>query len=316
MSQDARLAAPHGFPSRYLSPMKLLPTCLALTIATVGGIVDIDPAGADPLPKVGETLGENPAPWPKMDWLYPAPSANEAAGKVIVHWFCAPKIAACTDELERMVSLRDHGKVYVIAHINGTRKDALKLDPIRGSEGVGRGTVAFGKGVTALMKAMAITGPASVVIGVNGKVELVTSTSSSVDLELRDSKIAALVATIKDYVSSADGPTLLKVGEKFNLSMTVKLASWLRYSTKSPMEFKLTAPSDIKCDALKLTGDQLKIEGDKLVAQVSCTGAKGSYELRGDLRFAYDTLSGGQGLGQDGATWKLSIIPQGGLGAK
>ena len=68
---------------------------------------------------------------------------------------------------------------------------------------------------------------------------------------------------------------------------------------------------------MTLIGDQLKIDVDnKLLAQVSCSGSKGSYELRGELRFGYDMLTGGQGLGQDGASWKLDIRAEGGLGGK
>jgi hypothetical protein len=63
---------------------------------------------------------------------------TDAAGKVVVHWFCAPKVAACTDDLARITTLKENSnRVYVIAYINGTKRDAQKLDPIRESEASG-----------------------------------------------------------------------------------------------------------------------------------------------------------------------------------
>jgi len=266
------------------------------------------PAFADAtLPKVGDTLGENPVTWPKMDWLYDKPSADDAAGKVIVHWFCAPKIAACADDLSRMLELRDHGKVYVVAHINGTKADAKKFDPIRESEGVGRGTVGYGKGVTAAMKAMGVAGPASVVIDVDGKVAMVTTASSSAELDLRDKQVTTLADAIKPYAFTSAAPSIAKPDEKFTLAMSIKLASWLRYAKTRPPQFKLTAPADVKCDATTLAGDQIKVTGDMLVAQVTCSATKGAYELRGELSFGYQTLTGAQGMGQEDARWRIGV---------
>src|SRR4051812_16329581 len=131
------------------------------------------------LPAVGDTLTVMGAPtWPKRDWLYDEPSDKDAAGKVTIHWFCAVKVKTCIDDLARIVTLKENGRVYVVAHINGGKGDAKKLDPIRESEGVGQGSVAFGKGATLLMKQMGVTGPASVVVDLDGKVALVTTSSA------------------------------------------------------------------------------------------------------------------------------------------
>ncbi|HEX2691512.1 MAG TPA: hypothetical protein VHN14_33100 [Kofleriaceae bacterium] len=260
------------------------------------------------LPVVGATLGINgTASWPKLDWMYDVPQANDAAGKVVIHWFCAPRIRACSDDLARIITLRESGRVYVIAYINGSKGQAKKLDPIRESEGVGRGTVAFGSGATKLMKELGVTGPASIVVDVDGKVLLVATASTPAELDARDAKVTAASAAIKEYVSTPDGPTVAKPGDKFQLSMTIKLASWLSYSNKSPMELDVTVPPDIKCDATKLRGDQIKIADKLLTATVTCSGPKGIYEARGDLRFGYDTPAGGAGLGAEGAKWKLEI---------
>lgn len=273
---------------------------LLLTSATL--------AQAEPhLPVVGEVLGETPITWPKMDWLYDQPSHDDAAGKVIVHWFCAPKLPACADDLARMLELRDHGKVYVVAHINGSKADAKRFDPIRESEGVGRGTVGYGKGVAAVMKAMSVVGPASIVVDVDGKVAMVTTGSSAAELDTRDAKVTALANAIREYVLSAEGPQIVKPGERFALAMTIKLSPWLRFSRKTPTEFKLTAPPDVTCDATKLSGDQITTTGDLLVARVTCTAAKGSYELRGELQFGYETPTGGAGFGQEDTRWKLGV---------
>jgi hypothetical protein len=259
------------------------------------------PALGSDLPLTGN------ASWPKLDWLYDVPSANDAAGKIVVHWFCAPRVPACVDDLARIVTLRETGKVYVIAYINGTKADAKKLDPIRESEGVGHGTLSFGRGPTALMKTLGLTGPASVVVDTDGKVQLVTAGNTPTDLDARDAKVNALSQALRDYTSTTDGPKTLKPGEKFTLSATIKLAGWLHYSDRTPRQMSITAPKDIKCDAMQLSGDQLKLSGQQLTASASCSGRTGVYEVRGNLTFGYDVPSGGQGLGDETVQWKFEI---------
>jgi len=287
-------------------------------LAMLGGLVGVaaakpkkEPPVPATLPVVGETLSvTGAATWPKVDWLYDVPSATDAAGKVTIHWFCGPKVKACADDLARIVTLKENGRVYIVAHIGGTKRDAQKLDPIRESEGVGQGSVAFGKGTITLMKQLAITGPASVVVDVEGKVALVATSSSPAELDARDAKVAALAGAIKEYaMTSAESPKGTKPGDKFSLSITIKLASWLKYSQKAPSEFTLTAPPDFKCDTKSLKGEQLKITGDTLVAAATCSAPKGIYEARGELRFAYETLTGSQGIGTEGAKWKFEIKP-------
>lgn len=281
-----------------------------LTAAAVAHAQPVtSPAGAK-LPAVGDAVGLGGVPGtPKLDWLYDVPAPGDAAGKVVIHWFCAPRISACTDDLARIVTLRDTGKVYVVAYINGSKADARKLDPIRESEGVGRGTVAFGRGATRLMKDLGVAGPASIVVDVDGKVQLVTASSAPGDLDARDAKVAAAAAAIREYVPSHDGPATVKVDDKFQLSIAIRLASWLKYSTRTPLEFDLTAPTDLKCDATKLRGDQIKVAGQQLTATVTCSGPKGSYGARGELRFGYDAPGGGAGLGAESADWKFEIKP-------
>lgn len=261
------------------------------------------------MPKVGDTLNQGgAADWPKMQWLYEAPSAKDAAGKVVIHWFCQPKVAACTDDLARIITLRDTGKVYIVAYLNTTSQtEAKKLDPIRESEGVGKGTVAFGKGVVTLDKQLSITGPASFVVDVDGKVQMVSTASDAAALDARDKKVGELAHAIKDYTSAKDGPATVKVGEKFPLTLKIQLANWLAYSATQAKQFDLTAPKDIKCDSTTLKGDQLKVDGHTLTAQVNCSGPRGNYEVRGTLKFGYDAPSG-PGFGNvDGVVWKFEI---------
>ena len=250
------------------------------------------------------------ASWPKLDWLYDVPALNDAAGKVVIHWFCGAKVKTCVDDLARIVTLKENSRVYVVAYIDGTKAQAKKLDPIRESEGVGRGTVAFGPNVTKMMKQMSITGPASVVVDLDGKVALVATGSSPAELDARDKKVGEIIATIKEYVAvPSESPQSVKPGESFTLSLSIKLSSWLKYSTRSPSEFKLTAPPDFKCDAKELKGTQLKITGQTLTASVSCTAPKGIYEARGDLRFSYEDPSNAAGIGNEGAKWKFEVKP-------
>jgi hypothetical protein len=189
----------------------------------------------------------------------------------------------------------------------GTKPQAKKLDPIRESEGVGRGTVAFGRGATKLMKDLGVTGPASIVVNVDGKVQLVTTGATPADLDARDAKVKAAVAAIKEYVSTPDGPKTAKPGDKFALSMSIKLASWLAHSDKTPRELKITVPPDIKCDATQLKGDQIKVADKLLTATVTCSGPRGIYEARGELRFGYDAPGGGTGVGAESTDWKFEI---------
>src|SRR4029079_16248243 len=91
------------------------------------------------LPVVGDSLPQNGLPgWPDdLLWLYDAPSFPDSAGKIVVHWFRAPKVATCTDDLARIITLKENNpRVYVIAYVNGSKAQAQKLDPIRDSEGV------------------------------------------------------------------------------------------------------------------------------------------------------------------------------------
>lgn len=268
------------------------------------------PAKAPPAtrPAVGDTFGlQGGTGWPKLDWLYDVPSPVDAAGKVVIHWFCMPRVQACVDDLARIVTLKENGRVYIVAYINGSKGQAQKLDPIRESEGVGRGTVAFGRGAAKLMKDLGIAGPASIVVDVDGKVELVTTTATPADLDARDAKVNAAIAAIKEYTATHEGPKQVKPGDKFQLSIAIKLASWLKYSDKTPMELDLTLPPDIKCDATKLKGDQLKVADKQLTATVTCSGPRGIYEARGELRFGYDAPGGGTGLGTESAEWKFEI---------
>ena len=291
---------------------------LVISVVALGSLVasaQAKPAKPPPpapppatLPAAGDGLSlTGPASWPKLDWLYDVPAASDAAGKVVIHWFCAPKIPACVDDLARVIALRDTGHAYVIAYINGTKPQAKKLDPIRESEGVGRGTVAFGRGATKLMKDLGLTGPASIVVDVDGKVVLVTSGSSPAELDARDAKANAAIGAIKEYVSTPTGPMVAKPGDKFQLSIAIKLASWLTYSSKTPRELKVTIPPDIKCDQTVLQGDQIKVADKLLTATVTCSGPRGIYEARGELRFGYDAPGGGTGMGAESAKWKFEL---------
>jgi hypothetical protein len=272
-----------------------------------------DPAGppAPPptMPVVGEPFGIlTPIGWKQVSWLYDAPSAADSAGKVVVHWFCTASVKACKEDLARMINLRDAGRVYIVAYVGGGQNDAKKLDPIRESEGVGRGTVAYGIGVTKAMKAMGIVGgPESFVVDVDGTVKSITTSNDAGALDARDQLVAQLQSAIKEYVSSQDGPKTASVGAKFQLTFKVQLASWLAYDKTTPMEFTLSAPKDIKCDQTALRGDQLKIDGHTLSASVSCSAPRGIYEAQGKIRFGYTTPGGATGLGDDGTTWKFEI---------
>jgi hypothetical protein len=207
-----------------------------------------------------------------------------------------------------VLTLKENGHVYVVAYINGTKVDAKKLDPIRESEGVGQGTVAYGKGAIDLMKRFSVTGPASIVVDTDNKIALVSTGSSPPELDARDAKVNALIVAIKEITKHHENPPTVKAGDKFPLTLTVTLAKWLKYSSKNQAAtFTATVPKDIKCDATTLKGDQVKVSDGTMTATITCSGPHGNYEASGELRFGYESLSGGTGLGLETAKWKFEI---------
>lgn len=266
------------------------------------------PALAQPAaPKAGDTLSLSPADWPKQSWLMGAPSASDAAGKVVVHWFCTPKHPACVDDLARVVTMRDTGNVYIVAYINASTAQAKKMDPIRESEGVGRGTVASGTGVRKLFKQLGVAkGPMSIVVDLDGKVQAVTTSGDPNELDARDAVVKQIADGIKAYTTSQEGAKTSKAGEKMTFALKINLAKWLKYSNKVPTDFSFTAAKEIQCDK---SLPKTRVEGQTLIASVTCTAPKGSYQVRGDLRFGYESPSGGQGLGSESASWSFEVKP-------
>lgn len=262
------------------------------------------------VPKVGDVLEVAPAAWGKQTWTMGPPSATDAGGKIVIHWFCTPKVTACQDDLARIVTMRENGAVYIVAYINGSARDAKKLDPIRESEGVGRGTAASGPGVKKLFKALGIAkGPWSIIVDVDGKVKAITTTGDLNELDARDSIVKQLADAVKSYTTTNEGPKGGNPSSKLTFTIRVQLAAWNSFSTKSPMEFTFQGAKEIKCNATTLKGDQLKIDGKTLTATVSCSAPKGAYQARGELRFGYVSGTGAQGVGAEVATWKFEIKP-------
>jgi hypothetical protein len=275
------------------------------------------PALAEPAanaPHAGDVLELAPASWTttmgKTQWTMGTPSTTDAAGKVVIHWFCSPKVTECNEDLTRLVALRDTGNVYIVAYINGSQRDAKKLDPIRESEGVGRGTVASGPGVKKLFKSLGLAkGPLSIVVDVDGKVKAVTTSGDLNELDSRDQVIKGLVDAIKPYTTTNACPTTGNPSSKLAFTIKVQLSPWLDYSKKTPMSFTFTGPKEVQCPTTTLTGDQMKIDGKTLTGTVTCTAPKGVYQARGEIRFGYVSPSGAQGLGVEDASWKFEIKP-------
>ncbi|HEY5934237.1 MAG TPA: hypothetical protein VIU61_06380 [Kofleriaceae bacterium] len=292
--------------------MNRLAVLAALALAgTVAPAFAQKPATGVSLPAVGESLPVGGAGFPGgMQWLYDIPSPTEAAGRVVIHWFCTVKVSACVDDLARIVTLKENGRVYIVAYINTTSKAQLKkLDPIRGSEGVGRGTVAYGKAVVAMFKNWSVLAPTSIVTDVDGKVAHVTKGMVPAELDARDAKVNSLAAAVREYVATPEvGPKNVVANQKFTLGVTIKLASWLRFDKRAG-EFTLTLPKEIKCDAVTLRGEQLTWGDQSLTAKTQCSGPRGSYEARGQVSFRYAVPNGAAGLGTDGQVWKFEIKP-------
>jgi len=279
---------------------------LALCAVVLG--IGSTPAAAE-APKVGDTQQLAPVAWPKMLWSYGSPSGNDSAGKVVIHWFCTPKVEACADDLARIVTMRETGNVYIVAYLNGSQRESKKLDPIRESEGVGRGSVATGPGVKKLFKELGIKkGPFSIVVDPDGKVKMVATSGDLNELDARDAIVKQTADAIRPYTTTNDGPKTARPTSKLTFVIRVQLSAWNSFSTKTPMQFNLTAANQLVCPTRTLTGDQLKIEGKMLTAAITCTAPKGMYEARGELRFGYANPSGATGLGAEAADWKFEVL--------
>lgn len=281
---------------------------LALTLALVGLAGSAGTAAAQ-APVVGDYLR---VPVFKS-WLDAAPNAEDAAGKITIHWFCKPRLEACRDDLARIYNLREqHTRVYVVAYIDGTLKDARKLDPVRGD--VGAGGVTYGKPVAAMLSSMGATAadlPMSVVIGIDGKVALVTRGGAPEQLDQRDAKVRAMIGDIHEYVIGASSPAgTVKVGQRFELGIKIELASWLKFDPSRPAVLHLTPPPDVTCDATTVGPERMKVIVGTLETSVKCHAAvKGVYEAKGTIRFNFLGPRGAIGVGDDGVTWKFEVRP-------
>ncbi|HUQ01280.1 MAG TPA: hypothetical protein VM261_02240 [Kofleriaceae bacterium] len=278
----------------------------ALAFSLLAAIALVAPAHAD-TPAIGDVWV-----WPTAkDWLEGQPVGNDAAGKVVVHWFCKPKVEDCKIDLARIYNMREQGSIYVIAYINGSKRDATKLDPVRGD--VGAGAVAYGKSVAALFKKLSIGAalPMSIVLDVDGKVALVTYTGDPDQLDARDKKVATLVDAIKTFEVHGTCPVApIKKGERFELNVSAEIASWLTFDASVQPEIKLTLPPDVTCEATVLKGAAIKMTGRKLTAVVGCRGSvKGSYEATGSLRFSYRAPNKAIGVGEDAVRWRFTVAP-------
>ena len=249
-------------------------------------------------------------PWPTVKtWIGDAPTAADAAGKVVVHWFCTAKVPACRDDLARIVTMREAGKIYVIGYIAGSRRDAQKLDPVRGE--LGAGALAYGKPIAKVLGQLGLgAGPAAIVVNVDGNVALIANAVDPDTLDKRDRKVAELAAAVREFTITKSGPTSTKVGDSFKLSLTVELSPWLSFSQKVPTRAVLTLPPNVTCDKSALDRNDLQTRGRTMSGSVNCRGTKpGSYEARADLRFGYDNPNQSTGVGTDGVGWKFLVEP-------
>lgn len=254
----------------------------------------------------------NPWPWPTLKtWLEGGPSSVDTAGKIVVHWFCKPKSEACKDDLARVFNMREQStSIYVIAYVAGSKRDAGKLDPVRGE--VGAGAVAYGKPVMQLVKKLGFASmPVSIVVGVDGKVALVTTTADLDQLDARDAKVAELVKGVTEFKTTQTGPTTpIKPGDKFELGVDVSLASWLTWNNMLPEVFLTTLPPDLTCDAKMKRGADVNVSGNRLKASFICSSTvKGAYEVRAALRFGYVAPNKATGVGEDNVSWKFVVQP-------
>ena len=274
-----------------------------LAIAVVALGIASQAAYAD-VPRVGETFA-----WPtvRRGWIGDPPSASDAAGKVVIHWFCSVKVSVCRDDLARLVQLReDNTKVYVIAYIADARskRSAQKLDPVR--EDVGYGAVAYGKEVDRLGPALGLPAGGTIVVDADGRTALVGPSTDPDTLDKRDNKVKALADAIREYRLSRSGPTAVKVGDKFNLDLKVELSSWLNLNRSAPFQFTLNVPSTITCTSSKLGLNDVRVDGRVVTASYHCSATRGgNYELTAALRFGYVTSSRATGVGSDQVRWKF-----------
>ena len=74
------------------------------------------------------------------------------------------------------------------------------------------------------------------------------------------------------------------------------------------MQADISVPKDIKCDAISLKREQLKIDGQTLTATTTCSGPRGVYQAQGKIKFGYESPTGSPGFGDvDGIVWKFEL---------
>jgi hypothetical protein len=274
-----------------------------LAAAVAAAAVLLPAAAMADVPRVGDTLS-----WPNAaKWVSEGPVGTDAAGRVVILWFCSVKVPECADDLARVVELKDAGKVYVIAYIADakSKKAAMKLDPLR--DDVGAGALAFGKDVDRLAATLGLPTGGSIVLDTDGKVALVAPSTEPDFLDKRDAKVKALVDAIKEYTVSTTGGGKVTVGERFNLEVNVVLSAWNTFNAKAPLEIELGALPNVTCTSNKLTTTGVRMDARTMTGTFSCIAAKaGSYEAAAQLRFGYTNPRSATGVGADSTRWKFT----------
>ena len=262
------------------------------------------------MPKAGDTL-----PLDRRRRLAEADSGrttrrrtNDAAGKVVIHWFCTPKVAACTDDLARIVTLRERRRLHRRVHQRlAARREEARSDPRERRRR--RGTVATGPGVKKLFKQLGIAkGPASIVVDVDGKVKLVTTSGDINELDARDTMVKALVDAIKPFTTRERRPEDGEAEREVRRSRSrSQLANWLTFSKKTPMEFTFTVAEGRQVRRDDAQGRPAQDRRQTLTATVTCTAPQGQLPgaRRDSLRLRQPERT--TGLGNDGATWKFEV---------
>jgi len=286
--------------------------------AVVLGIGSAPAAAQAPAPttiKVGDVQQLAPVAWPKMLWSYGSPSGNDSAGKVVIHWFCTPKVEACADDLARIVTMRETGNVYVVAYLNGSQRESKKLDPIRESEGVGRGSVATGPGVKKLFKELGIKkGPFSIVVDPYGKVKMGATSGHPNELDPLTAMVQPIAGPNPAHATDQYGTQAPRPTPKPNILIRNQAPALHEFSAgnlfcrRRPRQSIPRAASKRVGPTPTRTGDKSKIGGKMLTAAITCTAPKGMYEARGELRFGYANPSGATGLGAEAADWKFEVL--------
>ena len=266
------------------------------------------PTPPSEMPAAGDTLPLSPDYWGKQKWLYDAPSENDAAGKVVIHWFCPPKVQACTDDLARIITLRDNGKVYIVAYIDGNAslREEARSDPRERGRRQGHGRVRPGRHQAdeeARREARPDVDRRPTSTARSSWSRPTATPPRSTRATRRSTRS---IGAIKEFTTSHEGPATVKAGDKFTLAFKVQLAQLaevLAEARRRSSTSRSRRTSSATRRRSRATSSRSRADADR----ARSTAPRPTASTRRAARSGSATTSpgGSRASATDGANWKF-----------